>query len=86
MDSFVDYAKKRIARLSFPERYVPGVFGHSRGPGKSRRDLLVNSLLAGLGIVLLLSVVMGDYRNLLLVLLFTPCASWRSARRIAHGS
>jgi Cu/Ag efflux pump CusA len=41
---------------------------------QSRRNLLVNSLLAGLGIVLLLSVVMGNYRNLLLVLTNLPFA------------
>jgi len=34
----------------------------------------VHSLLAGLGIVLLLSVVMGNYRNLLLVLANLPFA------------
>ena len=38
------------------------------------RDLLVHSLLAGVGIVLLLSMVMGNVRNLLLVLVNLPFA------------
>jgi Cu/Ag efflux pump CusA len=48
--------------------------GTAEAQAQSRRDLLVNSLLAGLGILLLLSVVMGNYHNLLLVLLNLPFA------------
>jgi len=48
--------------------------GTAEAQAQSRRDLLLNSLLAGLGIVLLLSVVMGNYRNLLLVLANLPFA------------
>ncbi len=48
--------------------------GTAEAQAQSRRDLLVNSLLAGLGIILLLSVVMGNYRNLFLVLLNLPLA------------
>jgi Cu/Ag efflux pump CusA len=49
--------------------------GTAAAQAQSRRDLLVNSLLTGLGIVLLLSDVMGNYRNLLLVLANLPFAS-----------
>jgi CzcA family heavy metal efflux pump len=74
VDSFVDEAQKRIARLSFPTGMYVEFSGTAEAQAKSRHDLLVNSLLAGLGIVLLLSVVMGNYRNLLLVLLNLPLA------------
>jgi len=74
VDSFVEEARTRITRLSFlPDTYVE-FSGTAEAQAQSRRDLLVNSLLAGLGILLLLSVVMGNYRNLLLVLLNLPFA------------
>jgi CzcA family heavy metal efflux pump len=74
VDSFVDEARKRISRLSFPADAYIEFSGTAAAQAQSRRDLLVNSLLAGLGIVLLLSVVMGNYRNLLLVLANLPFA------------
>jgi Cu/Ag efflux pump CusA len=74
VDSFVDEARTRIARLSFPSDTYVEFSGTAEAQAQSRRDLLVNSLLAALGIVLLLSVVMGNYHNLLLVLLNLPLA------------
>jgi hypothetical protein len=60
--------------LSFPADTYVEFSGTAEAQAQSRRDLLVNSLLAALGIVLLLSVVTGNYRNLLLVLLNLPLA------------
>jgi len=75
-----------IARLSSPADTYVEFSGTAEAQAQSRRDLLVNSLLAGLGIVLLLSVVMGNYRNLLLVILNLPLALvGRSSRCIAYG-
>jgi CzcA family heavy metal efflux pump len=74
VDSFVDEARTRITRLSFPADAYVEFSGTAEAQAQSRRDLLVNSLLAALGIVLLLSVVMSNYRNLLLVLLNLPLA------------
>ncbi len=74
VNSFVDDARTRIARLSFPADTYVEFSGTAEAQAQSRRDLLVNALLAALGIVLLLSVVMGNYRNLLLVLLNLPLA------------
>lgn len=72
--SFVADAKQRIGRLALaPGAYVEFA-GTAAAQAQSRRDLLVHSLLAGLGIVLLLSVVMGSHRNLLLVLANLPFA------------
>lgn len=74
VDSFVAEAQKSISRLSFPTDTYVEFSGTAAAQAQSRRDLLVNSLLAGLGIVLLLSIVMGNYRNLLLVLANLPFA------------
>lgn len=73
--SFVADAKSKLARgVSLP----PGVFiefaGAAEAQAQSRRDLLVNASMAGLGIVLLLSIVTGNWRNLLLVLVNLPFA------------
>jgi CzcA family heavy metal efflux pump len=72
--SFVAEAKQRIGRMSLaPGAYVE-FSGTAAAQAQSRRDLIVHSLLAGLGIVLLLSVVMGSYKNLPLVLANLPFA------------
>lgn len=67
--------------------------GTAEAQTRSRRDLLVDSSLAGLGILLLLSVVMGDYRNLLLVLTNLPfalvggvLAAWITGGNLSLGS
>lgn len=72
--SFVAEAKSRISKLSLPPGTYVEFAGTAAAQSKSRHDLLVHSLLAGLGIALLLSVVMGNYRNLLLVLANLPFA------------
>lgn len=72
--SFVDEARERISRLSFPTDSYVEFSGTAEAQARSRRDLLMNSMLAGLGIVLLLSVVTGNYENLLLVLANLPFA------------
>jgi len=74
VDSFVNEAQNRISRLSLPKDTYVEFSGTAAAQAQSRRDLLLDSLLAGLGIVLLLSVVMGNYRNLLLVLSNLPFA------------
>ena len=74
VDSFVNEAQNRISRLSLPKDTYVEFSGTAAAQAQSRRDLLLDSLLAGLGIILLLSVVMGNYRNLLLVLLNLPFA------------
>lgn len=72
--SFVEEAKRRISRLHLRADTYVEFSGTAEAQTQSLRDLLVNSLLAGLGIVLLLSVVMGNYRNLILVLVNLPFA------------
>ncbi len=93
LTSFVNDAKSRISRLLLqPGTYVEFA-GTAAAQAQSRRDLLVHSLVAGLGIVLLLSVVMGNYRNLLLVLANLPfalvggvLAAWLTGGKLSLGS
>ena len=74
VDSFVQEAHKQISSVKFPAGTYVGFSGTAAAQAQSQHDLMVNSLLAGLGIVLLLSVVMGNSRNLLLVLANLPFA------------
>jgi Cu/Ag efflux pump CusA len=67
--------------------------GTASAQAQSRRDLTVHSFLAGLGILLLLSVVMTNYRNLVLVLANLPfalvggvLAAWLTGRSVSLGS
>ncbi|MCX5644180.1 MAG: efflux RND transporter permease subunit [Phycisphaerae bacterium] len=73
--TFVADAQRRIqAEIKLPPASYLKFGGTAAGQARSRRDLFVHSLLAALGITLLLSIVMGSERNLLLVLLNLPFA------------
>ena len=75
VSAFVAEAQRRIkAQIKLPPGAYVAFGGTAAGQAQSRRDLLVHSLLAGVGIVLLLSFIMGNSRNLLLVLLNLPFA------------
>ena len=74
VDSFVQEARRRISSIKLPAGSYVSFSGTAAAQAQSRHDLMVNSLLAGLGIILLLSVVMGNGRNLLLVLANLPFA------------
>jgi CzcA family heavy metal efflux pump len=73
--SFAAEVKRKIAaQVNFP----PGIFavyaGSAQAETQARHDLLVHSLLAGAGIVLLLLVLFGSGRNVLLILANLPFA------------
>ncbi len=75
LESFVAAAKRKIAKeVKLPPGAHVEFTGAAEAQAKSRRDLLVNSLLATIGIVLLLSCVTGHWRNLVLVLINLPFA------------
>jgi len=75
VSSFVAAARRAVAAKV---RLAPGSYvefsGAAQAQSRSRRDLLLGSLGAGVGIVLLLSVVVRHWRNLLLVLASLPFA------------
>jgi CzcA family heavy metal efflux pump len=75
LESFVADARKKIAdEVELPPGAHVEFTGAAEAQARSRRDLLVNSLLAATGIVLLLSFVSGHWRNLALVLINLPFA------------
>jgi Cu/Ag efflux pump CusA len=73
--AFVQNAQKQIAAkvALAPGNYIQ-FGGTAAAEAQSRRDLLVHSALAALGIVLLLSIVLMNWRNLILVLVNLPFA------------
>jgi CzcA family heavy metal efflux pump len=71
---FVNTAHQRIGRLALPAGVYVEFSGTAEEQSRSQRDLLVHAIIAGIGIILLLSIVMQNYRNLLLVLANLPFA------------
>lgn len=93
IEAFVNEAKKRISGLSLPASTYVEFTGTAEAQARSRRDLFIDSALAMLGIILLLSIVMRNYRNLLLVLLNLPfalvggvLAGWITGGNLSLGS
>lgn len=73
--SFVREAKARIAsQLDLPAGSYVAFGGEAEAQAQSVRDLLVHSLIAATGTVLLLSIVTRRARNLALVLVNLPTA------------
>lgn len=73
--AFVATAKVRIAaQVALPAGTYVTFAGTAQAQADARRDLLVNTLIAAVGIILLLSVVTRNWRNLLLVLANRPFA------------
>ncbi len=73
--SFARAAETAVrARVPLPPGSYLEFAGAAQAQSQSQRALLLNGLLAGVGIVLLLSVVTRNWRNLLLVLANLPFA------------
>jgi Cu/Ag efflux pump CusA len=73
--SFAAQARTRIsAAVSLPAGSYLEFAGEAQAQSRSQRDLLFNSIIAAVGIVLLLSAVTRNTRNLLLVLANLPFA------------
>ncbi len=73
--SFVHAAKAAIrSRIQLPAGTYIQFAGAAEAQSRSQRDLVVNSLIAAVGIVLLLSIITRNGRNLLLVLANLPFA------------
>ncbi len=75
LTSFVAEAQKALgSSLQLPPGTYIDFAGTAQEQARARRDLFVHSVLAAIGIILLLSVVTASYRNLLLLLLNLPFA------------
>ena len=75
VNSFVSEARASIAsRVTLPAGSYVEFTGAAAAQAQSTHDLIAHSLLAGIALVLLLSLVMGSTRNLMLVLVNLPFA------------
>jgi CzcA family heavy metal efflux pump len=75
VSSFVNDARKAVlAKVRFPAGTYVEFTGAAEAEAQSRRDLMMHSALALVGIALLLAMVMGNARNLLLLALNLPFA------------
>ena len=73
--SFVAAARAAIAsKVNLPRGYYVEFSGAAQQAEEAHREILVNSSLAAIGILVLLSLVLRNARNLLLVLLNLPFA------------
>jgi len=73
--SFVEQAQSAIqSKVKLPAGTYFEFTGTAEAQAKSRRELTVNAVLAGLLVIALLSIVMMNWRNLLLVLANLPFA------------
>jgi CzcA family heavy metal efflux pump len=73
--SFVRAAKAAIgSKVQLPTGTYIQFAGTAEAQSRSQRDLIVNSLIAGIGIILLLSIITRNWRNLLLILANLPFA------------
>jgi CzcA family heavy metal efflux pump len=73
--SFVAEARKKVAaEVGFPAGVYPVFAGVTEARARAQRELLLHSVIAGAGIVLLLALVFRRARNLLLVLANLPFA------------
>ncbi len=76
VNSFVKEAKEEVlSKVSFPQGSYAEFSGMAEAQARSRRDLIVHSLLVGTGIILLLSMVVGSPRNLILLVVNLPFAA-----------
>jgi len=75
VSSFVDDAKKQVAaKVSFPAGTYALFSGAAEAKDKAQQELLLHSAIAAVGILLLLTIVFHNWRNLMLVLVNLPFA------------
>lgn len=73
--SFVADAKKAVAaKVTLPKGVYVEFTGAAEATARAQRELLLNSVIAAVGILILLVVVTGNWRNLLLILANIPFA------------
>jgi CzcA family heavy metal efflux pump len=75
VSSFVREAQQRVTeKVNFPAGTYVVFSGAAQAKQKAQQELLLNSAIAGVGILILLSVVFHSWRNLILVLVNIPFA------------
>jgi CzcA family heavy metal efflux pump len=75
VSSFVEDARRQVAsKINFPAGTYALFTGAAQAKEKAQQELLLHSAIAGVGILLLLTIVFHNWRNLLLVLANIPFA------------
>jgi CzcA family heavy metal efflux pump len=74
VSSFVREAREGMSHLQLPHGVHLEFAGSAEAQAEARRNLMMNSVVAGVGIIMLLAVVTGSWRNVLLVLANMPFA------------
>jgi CzcA family heavy metal efflux pump len=73
--SYVANARKAVAaKVKLPAGVYVEFAGSAQAQAQSRRDLIVHSLMAFAGVLLLLSIITKNWRNLILILVNIPFA------------
>ena len=75
VSSFVEDARKQVAeKVHFPQGVYAEFGGTAEQTAKAQHELMLNSAIAAVGIILLLTIVFRSGRNLLLLLANVPFA------------
>ena len=92
INTFLKEAQSRLASINLPPDVDLAFTGQIQEQERAKNQLLVHASLAGVGMVLLLAIVMGNYRNLLLVLANLPfalvggiLAAWMAGGNLSLG-
>lgn len=72
--AYVARAQKAVARIELPKGVYTEFAGSAEAQAQSRRELIVQSLMAFVGVVIILSIITRSWRNLVLILANTPFA------------
>lgn len=75
LESLMTELKRRvIAEIEFPTGTYPEFTGALVERAQARNELIIYSLLSGIGVLLLIYIAIGSFRNMLLMLLNVPFA------------
>lgn len=73
LDSFFkELRQKTIGEISFPQGVTPEFTGAALAQSQARMHLMIHALLAGIGVLVLLGLSIGNARNVLLTLVNLP--------------
>jgi len=75
LESFMkDLRQQTLEKIHFPAGTYPEFTGASIERAKAREELILHSLLAGMGVLIMIYIAIGRLRNVLLMLLNLPFA------------
>ncbi len=73
VESFVEELKQRIfSEISFSDEIYPEFTGAAFEQSQARKKLIINALIAGIGVLILIHLAIGNFRHVLLTLVNLP--------------